>query len=184
MAIPRLAHSGRGEPEPSRSRDQPDSAFDPRSKGLVRTRVWPGRREQRAGAFRNETRILSPHREAKAVRAWVSRKAISSLAGKHCGRWHRAGYFFISATAKSLAAPQAMHVPKGRKVRGRNDRFWHRLRLSGHTGKHIQLRCGRHSNAQSTNAEVLHATSRLSPLRARVVALRTCRRAIWSPNSR
>ena len=61
--------------------------------------------EQGSSSLRNEDRILSTHRQGRAVRAWVSRKTISPLTGEHGGPRHSTGHFFIRAAAESLAVP-------------------------------------------------------------------------------
>jgi D-alanyl-D-alanine dipeptidase len=73
----------------------------------------------------------------------------------------------------AIAVPQAMHVSKKREIRGWNDRFRDRLRLSGRAGKPIKHSCGRHSITQPSNTKILHEWSRLSSLCQGMVALRT-----------
>ena len=68
---------------------------------------------------------------------------------------------------------KACTSPKGERFRGWNDRFWHWLRLSGCTGKHIKRSCGQHSTTQPPSTKVLHARGRFSTLCQGMVALRT-----------
>ena len=69
--------------------------------------------------------------------------------------------------------PQGLHFAKRREVRGWNDRFRHRLRLSGRAWKYVK-RFGRRGRApQPSNIEILHGKSGLSSLCPGVVALRT-----------
>ena len=102
-------------------------------------------------------------------------KTIGPLARQHGGPRHRPERLFIRAAAGSLAAAQGMHCSQRRKIRGWNDRFRHRLRLSGRARKYVERACRRDGIAQPSDPEILHESRGLSSLCQGVVALRTHR---------
>ena len=72
--------------------------------------------EQGSGSLRNEDRILSAHRQGKAVRAWLSRNTIGALARQHGGPRYQFQALFSSAPPPDPSQPpKACTAPKGER---------------------------------------------------------------------